>query len=500
MVLGGTARILLATVALGSLGVAQDTRLPVPDAAAQAQVEKTVKDLFKTEYARRTPQSQAALAKTLIQQAKQTNDDPTARYVLLREARDLAAAAPDLATAFQAVDELARSYQVEALDLDIAVLSAAGKIAKSPESLIAIAHAATSLSEKAVVADRYEEASSLLGKAESSARNAQDIPLFTRIQGRRRDLSELQKEYARVKASEKILADQPDDPAAALAVGRFLCLMKNDWERGLPLLAKGSDGTLKAAAEKELAHPTETAAALEVADAWWDIASAQKDPNLRRTLITHARPWYTQAVPGLSGLSKARIEKRLDEIEQSHASAPIVDLLALVDPKKDALSGSWSMDGPALLSPTVCAQASLQIPYEPPLEYDLKMVVEKKDIHDLHLGLPTGDVRVEVDVDNQSTWGNMNFAVGGTNVVKYNACYTTVGKPANLVVSVRRTGVTVTVDGRAVLRYEGDVAQAQPDRAWTPRDSKAILVGTWAGWIFRKMVVVPITGQGKKLR
>src|SRR5437773_6987861 len=62
----------------------QDPRRPVPDAPAQAAVEKTIRELFKDEYSKRAPADVAALAKKLLQQGLQTNDDMTGRFGLPR--------------------------------------------------------------------------------------------------------------------------------------------------------------------------------------------------------------------------------------------------------------------------------------------------------------------------------------------------------------------------------------------------------------------------------
>ena len=42
------------------------------------------------------------------------------------------------------------------------------------------------------------------------------------------------------------LQQDPEEPAGeSCSVGRYLCFSKGDWEKGLPLLARGSDETLK---------------------------------------------------------------------------------------------------------------------------------------------------------------------------------------------------------------------------------------------------------------
>src|SRR6185503_6591587 len=59
------------------------------------------------------------------------------------------------------------------------------------------------------------------------------------------------------------------------------------------------------------------------------------------------------------------------------AAPRAVDLLALVDPKRDGVSGDYVMDGRTLVTPAATDYARIQIPYVPPAEYDLVMEVER---------------------------------------------------------------------------------------------------------------------------
>src|SRR5207302_3123668 len=77
----------------------KSAKAAVPHAAAQARAEEEIKDLFKEEYAKRKRADMAALAKTFWRRGLETKDDAAARFVLWREAADLAARAGDLDTA-----------------------------------------------------------------------------------------------------------------------------------------------------------------------------------------------------------------------------------------------------------------------------------------------------------------------------------------------------------------------------------------------------------------
>src|SRR5262249_14401733 len=88
-------------------------------------------------------------------------------------------------------------------------------------------------------------------------------------------------------------------------------LVKGEWDKGLPMLAKGSDAKLKELAQKELAGPKDAAEQAAVGDGWWDYAEIDK-PG-KRQLHARACYWYEQAVAGLPALAKAKVEGRLKE-------------------------------------------------------------------------------------------------------------------------------------------------------------------------------------------
>ena len=74
---------------------------PVPDDDALAAAEQEVKEVYKTEYARKKPAEMQALAARLMKENQETTKDRSAtRFVLLREARDLAARAGDVPEGF----------------------------------------------------------------------------------------------------------------------------------------------------------------------------------------------------------------------------------------------------------------------------------------------------------------------------------------------------------------------------------------------------------------
>jgi hypothetical protein len=294
-------------------------RVPVPPEADRQRAEKEIRDLFKAEYARRAAEDRQSLAARLLRESKGTREDAAARYVLLAEAVDLAAKAGDPTTALAAVEQMDKGFEVDALALKQEALETAARTVRTTEASAALADGSLAVAAEAADRDDYDAAVSLASKAESAARRARDTGLASRAREIRKDYDSLRSRFRKVKGDAETLKDKPDDPAANLAVGRFRCLEKGDWARGLPLLAKGSDAALKALAEKDLKKPTRIADRIALGDAWWEAAEklGKSEKTACRERAVH---WYRTVSRKATGLVKTRIRARIDE--HAKATAP----------------------------------------------------------------------------------------------------------------------------------------------------------------------------------
>ena len=125
-----------------------------------------------------------------------------------------------------------------------------------------------------------------------------------------------QEQKQAIAASEKLKAN-PQDPPANQAVGLYQCLARNNWDAGLPYLAKGSEASLKTLAQDEIAATSAVAEAERIADGWYDQAH-RKDKALsdlqKLACLNHAVDWYGLAKPLAQGLLLKKIENRTNEI------------------------------------------------------------------------------------------------------------------------------------------------------------------------------------------
>lgn len=288
-------------------------RLPVPVGPEVAKAEAQIKELFKADLLKTKPADRLALAAKLQQLARETANDPAARYVLLREARDLAAKSGGAELAFQAADEIRGAFAVG----NEGRTAVAELLATAPYTATAAAQTADTLmlaGDAAKEADDWDTALAMYKSAELIARKAQSPPILVSAQTKFKQAIYYRTESAKLKDYLAVLKQMPDDPAANLGAGRFYCLLRDDWLQGTAMLLKGSDEKLKAAAKKDLQAGGGTVNDLLLAgDAWYDLLS-NADPALKPAIHARALFWYTAAEPALTGLDKVKATKRLAEL------------------------------------------------------------------------------------------------------------------------------------------------------------------------------------------
>ena len=224
-------------------------------------------------------------------------------------ARDIAAQQGDLATALDAIERIDAKYEIEKCKMQLEAATTAVKDLKKSEDLLQIVVLLDPLIDAAITADQFLQAKGFAQLAFRCAKKGRDSDVAAQVKIKLLGIEEIAFAFEKVKASQRILLANPTDPASNLAVGKFLCLFKGDWEKGYPMLALGSDQQLKSAALLEL-EPDPDAARL--GDTWWKISENLSGIAQRRVRV-RAGEWYQQALPSLSGLTRRIAESRLAE-------------------------------------------------------------------------------------------------------------------------------------------------------------------------------------------
>jgi hypothetical protein len=484
-------------------------RAPVPDAAKQKEAEKLVRDLFKSDYAKKGQEEQRTLAKRLLEEARKSQDDRAGVWVLYREAEELSAQAGDIDTAMLAVSRRAELFDVDPLQLRAAALASTAKGVKSAEDAAALAEAHLRHVDELIGADQYDVADKAAAVAVAQAKKANDAGLSARTSTRAKQVGEMKSLFLAQKKVLEKLARDGEDSGANLEMGKYLCFVKGSWELGLRFMVKGSDPALKALAEKELALPQSAADQSALADGWFELGEKDKSPLRKSQLYGHARDIYEAALSSATGLIRAKIEKRL--AETSDAAAPVVakaavNLMTLIDPAKDSVAGTWKLERGELRG-SGAERSRIQIPYAAPEEYDLTIVAEQvSGTSNLLFGLSRPGMQWVVSYDNEinGTYYSGLVLVDGKlpweNPTSVTGRFLKKGSSQTFEFKVRKTGLTTFVDGKKVLAWQ-DYSRLTMAQRFQVHDKSALLFGMFNGEAkLLKATLLPISGQGKPLR
>jgi hypothetical protein len=289
-----------------------DKRLPVPPATSQAIADKLLREIYRP-YPPALAEERRALALTLIEQSRGTVDDPSARFVLLREARDLAIGVGDVPVAVRAVDEMAIVFKVDGDDQKLLAIQRARPNVTTVAGARSAAEVAIRLARRAIESGDNQLATGAINMAENYSVSTRNNEIIVAV---RKQIDELRKRQAflsQVRTAETRLQSFPNDPEANNIAGQYYCLSQREWDKGIPMLAKGSDADLKAAAIAELNQPRDADSQLALANQWWNLSD--RYPASARVIKRHAVVWYKLALPELTGLRKTLAMQRINEIE-----------------------------------------------------------------------------------------------------------------------------------------------------------------------------------------
>jgi WD40 repeat protein len=294
------------------------TNLAIPDAAARNAARKQVQDLYRQKLSdAKTFLEKRDLAEELLTLAIETKDDSASRYVLFEEAAELATQAPDFDVAMRAVEEWGKHFEVDIWALKKEALKDIGAEATLPHNARRFAEAVLPIVDAAEAAEKWDEASDIHKLATAAAARSGDGELRTKLRGRGERLEAMQKQGKLAEQARQRLEAEPDNPLANAALGKYLCLVRQQWEKGLPYLCKSDDGhaALKQAAEKDRQSPAAADERIAAANLWWEAAQAAKGFE-RESLLARAGHWYHQALDDSSGITRAGAEDRIEKIKR----------------------------------------------------------------------------------------------------------------------------------------------------------------------------------------
>jgi len=430
--------------------------LPVPTAAKLAEFHKTIKTQFATYYAQTGAVVRQALVQKLTEAATAATD-PAERYALLKEASDQSAASGDVNGALAIDDTLFALFKVEEMDLKLATLALVPRGAKGSTTSHDAAVAAMSLSDRAYDAGDYDMASKLAQAAESAFTAAHEDA--SSAKARTKQIREQAAQMARIAPLLKKLKETPDDPDTNTKVGKYYCLTVGNYDKGLPLLLKGSDIALKGLAEVEASHPADAAAQIKLGDGWWDKAAGDSQAAKCKE---RACFWYDKA--------RAQSAEELPEklIQRLATQSRTIDLLPLVDLDQPSTIStvrvvnprplSWKRDHGALLFDGGAYSSELQLPYRPVGEYDFSVeFTMTRGMGTVGLLMPVRGIMLEWGMSQYAEqFSPLNLRRGTFGPILRGDVPMVTGRHYLCTVQFRRNGVRALINGTVIREWTTD--------------------------------------------
>jgi hypothetical protein len=274
----------------------------------QARSRGLLKETFAKQLKDRSPAGRKKLAQTLLDEVPKAADNPSDEFVLLGGAIEASKEASVLRLCFVAADTMAAQYDVDGLSVKIEAVLKVNLRGDSPAAAAENVRAAVELIDSLVAVEEFATAGRILALARPAA--AGDSALSPVVQKRLQLVETLRSAHDRLVIYVEKLKTSSDDPPANLAVGSYLCFNRGDWEKGLPMLAIGSDANLKQLATLELARPETAADVIRLGDGWWDVAVKQPEA-IRLAIRQHAASFYKAARAGAKGVQRTLMEHRI---------------------------------------------------------------------------------------------------------------------------------------------------------------------------------------------
>lgn len=207
---------------------------------------------------------------------------------------------------------------------------------------------------------------------------------------------------------------------------------------------------------------------------------------------------------------KAGTDVRLQRMPTSE-----INLLAMADQTRSKEAGdkqsslwsigNWTWSEGALISPKQFG-ARLQLPYSPPDEYRLTVVLEPLDHpNGLLVGNVVGGNQFATLFSYLTPNGYASAVenIDGRNVGNETTVRESVfsrGQISQLVVTVRKNGISMMVDGRKLINWQGKPDRLSLSDYWATPNKKAMFLGAYdCRYRFHRITLEPISGEGQQL-
>ncbi|HEY1066393.1 MAG TPA: hypothetical protein VGE52_09800 [Pirellulales bacterium] len=443
-----------------------DGLAPVPpDAELQAARRDVKKQFSQQSSAARTPEAKSQLAVD-VYNTSVDEKSKAVEYALLERSVELGVAARDWRFACWVLSQMGKVFDVDVLPMKAEAISDCTALSKTPGGAWKLARGWSALAKEAIARDDFELAARCVDKADAAARKSEDDVLKEQMAQRRGDVKDLAEAYAEAKSAKETLQKDPQDAAAALTWGRFVCLTKADMTRGLPFMAHG-EGPLAELAKREAGSQL-APDQVKLGDDWAKLADSETDAKAKRVMKMWAATHYRAARAGVPENEQRALDVKAIAIESEYPVLPVgkwVSVLPLINLKAGTTGGKWRWEGESAINEPG-KMAGLAIPIELDGSYDVQIRFSRREGSDMVQSFyPFGVSKFQVTLCNILAGVHGIYQQTGAGVdgkkhyvrpgdLKNNYVYT-------MFVKVVRDGnngsIDVALDGAPLLHWDGPI-------------------------------------------
>jgi hypothetical protein len=452
-------------------------------------------------------------ARTLLDHAVKLTDDPDGRALFCIKAYEFAPSdPPGQAVAKQAMTLLAKDPKRKPLaDQKLLELyqslydTAKTRPQQKPyaesyvDALIAVGEYQLTLGEVQIAAGLADTASKV---ATAHSLRRPDVQALSSKTKARMEIA------ARLQKLRQDLQQQPGSATLRLALATLLIIELDQPKEAAEYLDAQADQKEFAVLKLALKDPADLDVdeSLALAD-WYKAQATKASVAARPSVLRRARFCYEQFLRLHPNKDTARLRAQTAVADINRVMPPeakkakVVNLLAMIDPQRDAARGTWSLKDSVLVSD---GTAAIRIPYQPPEEYDFRIEFTRitgKDAVGQALSTPSSSFTWIMGSHGNRVCGferingeRANEVANPTHLIVDKVFEN--GRRYTSIVRVRKDGVVAEVEGRILARYQGDFLEMTEGAFGVGKG--ALGIGSWdSKTAFHVVEVTEITGEGK---
>ena len=294
------------------LAAATKDKSPIPSIREVAVAKKQLNRLMTLPVSRRN----LAEARLEYLSHDSVQNDNNLRYVAIDTTRDIAARNGKVKVALEMAKRLCDGFTVDEKSV---VEQTLASLAKSTQSnvlersrLLSILYERLWENTRAATFSRAKYYASKIQRIATMSKERELVVWAKKLPGL---IDEVELEFCKLGTLKNSLDQSLGDPQSNYLRGRFLCLYANDFKAGLPYLAKGVPGPLRALAERELGRLSHEELLL-LADDWWSCADEYEELSAQH-IRSHAVKLYTTLLPSMKVGERSHALERMAEFEYS---------------------------------------------------------------------------------------------------------------------------------------------------------------------------------------